>query len=203
MKGNGPYLVLGLGNPGKAYERSRHNAGFMVVEELASRFQLRFRKKWRISSYYCRHVFRGKDVIYIKPRTFMNRSGIAAISAACAFGVSIERVLAVVDDVYLPLGTLRMRRKGSDGGHNGLASMIAAFGSGDFARCRIGIGGAVSDDLADFVLHPFTVEEGRVLGEVLPLAADAVLEWVDNGIDSAMNKYNSFSSGADDGDGRC
>lgn len=203
MKGKDPYLVLGLGNPGKVYERSRHNAGFMVVEEIASRFQLRFRRKWRILSYYCRHIFKGKDVVYVKPRTFMNCSGSAAAAAMSAFGVSIERVLVVVDDVYLPLGTLRMRRKGSDGGHNGLASIIAVLGSGDFARCRVGIGGAGSDDLVDFVLEEFSVEEEGLLREVLPSAADAVLDWIENGIDSAMNKYNSFSVDGVDDDRRC
>jgi len=165
----------------------------MVVEELASRFRLRLRRKWRISSRYCRHSYRGSDVICVKPRVYMNHSGVAALASVHTFGVAVERLLVVVDDVNLPLGTLRFKRKGSDGGHNGLSSVIEALGTEDFTRCRIGIGGGHEDELADYVLDEFSEDEEIVLREVISAAADGVLDFIENGIDSAMDRYNSFA----------
>jgi PTH1 family peptidyl-tRNA hydrolase len=191
MENAGPHLILALGNPGAAYEGTRHNAGFRVVDEIAARHQLRFRRKWRISSRYCRHHYRGRDVIYVKPRTFMNRSGLAALSAIQTFGIREQQFMVVLDDVHLPLGSLRLRRGGSDGGHNGLASVIGALGTREFPRCRIGIGGSTSEDLAEYVLDTFTQEEEQILSGVLPAAADAVLMFVEKGIGAAMNAFNA------------
>ena len=190
MDPKGPYLVAGLGNPGKMYRNTRHNLGFMVLDALASRFDASFKRKWRISSHYSRINYDGHDVVLMKPRTFMNRSGLALLSAQLSFGLDPSRMMVVVDDVNLPFGTIRLRKKGSDGGHNGLASVIGALGSAEFPRCRIGIGGSDIEELVDYVLEEFSADEKAQLGDVVEHAANAVLSWVKEGIDGAMNRFN-------------
>ena len=130
----------------------------------------------------------------------MNHNGVSALASVHTFGVSIERLLVIVDDVNLPLGAFRFRRKGSDGGHNGLASVIGALDTEIFARCRIGIGGGHEDELADYVLDEFYKEEEEVIKKVIVAAADGVLDFVENGINNAMNRYNSYNIGTSEDD---
>lgn len=186
------HAIVGLGNPGPEYERTRHNAGFRLADHLAARWQLgRFRRAddaWAADGTWNRHSVR-----VLKPRTYMNRSGaaLAPLRASSGFDPA-QHLLVVVDEVALPLGRFRLRGAGSAGGHNGLKSIEGALRRQDYARLRIGVGPVPPDvdDLADFVLGEFSAEEDRVLAELLDPVADAVECWVEDGIERAMNRFN-------------
>lgn len=191
MYDKSPYMVIGLGNPGRAYEKTRHNAGFRVVDSLITQLGLKFRRKWGMSYYLCKGIINGKDFIAVKPRTYMNNSGIAAYSAVTRFNIDIKNLIIVVDDVWLPLGSIRIRKKGSAGGHNGLASIIEKLGTEEIARLRIGIGGAEKDNLVEYVLEEFSDEEENIFKETITDAVSALIEIISNGICNAMKLYNS------------
>jgi PTH1 family peptidyl-tRNA hydrolase len=186
-------LVAGLGNPGAAYEGTRHNVGFMVVEELAHRYRTRFRPApgpWL----ECDVSVKGVEVRLIKPTTFMNLSGAAIAGAASAAGVTSSETLIIFDDFQLPLGSLRLRLRGSDGGHNGIASVIEALGTLDIPRLRCGIASAHlpanKDLMADFVLEPFEPDEAEAVRQMVIRAADAVETVLRSGWTAAMNEFN-------------
>jgi PTH1 family peptidyl-tRNA hydrolase len=185
-------LVAGLGNPGRRYQSTRHNLGFDVVEKIAGREQKRFYPG--TGDYeFCRFHAAGAEVILLKPLTFMNDSGRAVTHALETFGVSISELLVVVDDIALPLGKLRLRAKGTDGGHNGLASVIAALNTTTFMRLRCGIApelSVVGADLADFVLAPFDAAEKKGVVRMIDRAADAVIGVVTQGLQRTMNVFN-------------
>jgi PTH1 family peptidyl-tRNA hydrolase len=190
----GPFVVVGLGNPGPDYAGTRHNVGFAVAHRLAD--ALRAQPFDRTPDYdsWSGHVpgEEGATLVVLTPLTFMNASGRALREFGRRFGLAKERILVVVDDVYLPLGTLRLRARGSDGGHNGLESVRIALGSDEFARLRIGVGlGEGMPTLADHVLSQFVPEELPVLNEVLRIAQEAALTWAREGIASAMNRFNA------------
>jgi PTH1 family peptidyl-tRNA hydrolase len=179
-------IVFGLGNPGPQYARTRHNLGFMVVDWLALELKLTFRS---FSGYY-RTQKRGGSVTLalIKPTVYMNNSGEVVKRIT---GRSPDNFLVACDDTNLPLGRLRIRKQGSDGGHNGLASVIYQLKNEDFPRLRIGIGPVpIGMTLTEFVLAPFLAEELSVMKEAIPRAADAVLFIARNGVDAAMNRFN-------------
>lgn len=181
-------LVVGLGNPGEAYSRTRHNVGFRVVDEVARRFRV---GKWRreYKSELARAT-RGSGVWLAKPRTFMNLSGEAVEELLAGLGVSPSRSLVVVDDVDLPLGRIRLRQAGGAGTHNGLRHVVARVGTG-FPRLRLGVRGeGPTGDLADYVLAPFDDDERSVVDEMISLAADAVSVGVYEGLGRAMNRFN-------------
>jgi PTH1 family peptidyl-tRNA hydrolase len=183
-------IVAGLGNPGARYRGTRHNVGFDVVDLLAQRIGAGFeaapadalQAKWR----------RGDDVVLlVKPLTYMNVSGQAVAALSRYYKVALPDVLIVCDDVNLPLGRLRVRASGSEGGHNGLRSVAAEFGSIDYARLRIGVGrGDSRRDLADHVLARFEPEEMPGIEAAVARAADAVGTWVSDGLAKAMNTFN-------------
>lgn len=188
-------LIVGLGNPGREYESTRHNAGFMVVEKLLSKLPPgRFEKIHKFESMIYQGSLRGRPLWLQLPLTFMNLSG-KAVAGLCA-GAQIlpEEILIVSDDLDLPLGKIRLRERGSDGGHNGLKSIIAELKSNEFKRLRVGIHSELRDSTVDFELSAFAPEEQGIWDETLDAAADAVLCAVKSGMTNAMNQYNQFSA---------
>jgi len=184
-------LIAGLGNPGREYEGTRHNAGFAVLDELASRLGVAFSKepKWEA------HVAKvpGSDLVLMKPATFMNLSGEAVAGYARFYRIPHASVLVVADDVALPPGTIRLRREGGSGGQKGLESVLVHFATEQVPRLRIGVGGAsAAGDLSGHVLSRFRPEELPVISEAVSRSAEAVLCAVDRGLETAMNLYNAL-----------
>ncbi len=182
-------LILGLGNPGPAYRATRHNLGFRVVTELATRRDL------RLDRLECNSLVTEDDEILLAaPQTYMNRSGFAARCLSERRGLAPGRILVVYDDVYLDLGRLRMRSKGGPGGHRGMESVIRNLQTEDIPRLRLGVGSpqASSDgvDLVEFVLTAFGPEELEGVEEVVSRAADACQCWLREGVETTMNRFN-------------
>jgi len=181
-------IVVGLGNPGREYAATRHNLGFMVVDELARRLAAGERRN-RFRSDLIEVFDGGEKIVLLKPRTYMNLSGTAVREAVNWYKTQPDDLLVVVDDIDLPFGAIRLRAKGGSGGHNGIKSIIAELGIDTFTRMRIGIGRGPGHATRQ-VLSRFTSDEERVLPAMLQAAADCVLEWERNGIISAMNRCN-------------
>jgi PTH1 family peptidyl-tRNA hydrolase len=179
-------LVAGLGNPGSEYAATRHNVGFMVVDQLAAQFGSRWEKssKWDALSVKC------GPVLLVKPMSFMNRSGYPIFAVAQFYKIDPQQMLVVLDDFSLPLGRLRLRTSGGSGGHNGLESIIMQFGTEEVPRLRIGIGQAPREGYVDYVLSRFFDEEKPLVRSTIGRAVDAVKCAIDNGLVSAMNTFN-------------
>ncbi len=181
-------VIAGLGNPGLRYRRTRHNIGFMVVEALAGKYRIRLGKRGFKGRYGIGRIA-GEETMLFEPMTFMNLSG----EAVGAVGSKIEErqdLLVVLDDFNLPLGDIRFRAKGSDGGHNGVRSISASIGE-DFSRLRLGIGNDIPyGDAAVFVLSTFLKKERPVLDQVIGKAVESIEVWLKDGITEAMNRYN-------------
>lgn len=184
-------IVVGLGNPGKQYELTRHNVGWMVLDKLADRAGWIGHAKARDAAATVHGRYQDMDLLLAKPTTYMNLSGVAVRKLLAKHRAPLSDLLVVVDDFALPLGRLRMRGEGSAGGHNGLKSIIAELGTQDFARLRVGIG-EPQRSAVDHVLNKFTSVEKKTLEEVLDAAADAVETWANEGIDRAANKWNAW-----------
>lgn len=186
------YLIVGLGNPGKEYENTRHNVGFMTVDKLGEKYNTKIdRLKFKS---LCSDVMIGdKRCLLMKPSTYMNLSGQAVKEAIGFYKIPIENVLVIHDDISLEPGFLRIRRKGSDGGHNGIKNIIYLCGNNDFPRIKLGVGKKPHPDynLADWVLSKFTADDLKKLSDSIDHAISAVELIIHNEIDSAMNKYNS------------
>ena len=185
------WLIVGLGNPGREYERTRHNVGFRTAELLAKEANVKLdRAKFRGLCHTAELA--GQKVLLLKPETFMNNSGEAVQLAAMFYKVPTSHVLVLSDDISLPVGKIRVRAEGSAGGHNGLKSIISNLGSQDFPRIKIGVGAKPHPDydLADWVLSNFTPEEEAALAPALSHAAAAVLELIQNGPQRAASKFN-------------
>jgi PTH1 family peptidyl-tRNA hydrolase len=187
---NAPRLIVGLGNPGETYRDTRHNIGFMVLDEIARRMGAAFREEKRWSGLVAK--FTGGYLL--KPLTFMNDSGRSVQAVAHFYKATPAQTLVVYDDVDLPLGRLRFRASGSAGGHNGIRSMISSFGSDEFPRLKVGIspenGRPAGERMVGHVLGKFRTEEQTELQIVIQRAADAVLSAVDRGLEAAMNVFN-------------
>ena len=194
-------LVVGLGNPGRDYRKTRHNAGFMVVDEVARRHQLTWAPgPAQVAESFVVKRFGETPVLLAKPLTFMNRSGDVVAGLARYFDVPVSDLLVVVDEAALPLGRLRARRSGSAGGHNGLKSVIQQLGTDQFARLRVGVGrGDARRDLADHVLGRFETGEGAGLEDVITRAADAVEMFAAADIEQVMNTYNPEAAAPEHG----
>ena len=184
------HLVVGLGNPGPRYAATRHNAGFLVVELLAERIGGRFKAhKGRADVVEGRLA--GQPVVLAKPKSYMNESGGPIVSVARFYKVPIERITIVHDDLDLPFGSLRLKRGGGDGGHNGLRSATSALGSKDYLRVRFGIGRPPGrQDPADFVLRDFAAAERKDVPFLVDRAADAVEALLAQGLEAAQNQFN-------------
>lgn len=184
------WLIVGLGNPGPEYAETRHNLGFRVVEELASRLRLQFTQR-RAQSLVATGQARGEPLVLARPQTYMNLSGLAVRKLVAEFRVPLSALLVVYDDLDLPLGTIRIRPSGGPGTHNGMRSIIAELGREDFPRLRAGIGPAPPGvDLADFVLSPFTPEERPIVDDLVRRAAECAATVVYQGLQAAMNRCN-------------
>lgn len=186
------YLIAGLGNPGEQYAFTRHNAGFLALDEIASRAGIRV-KSLKFKSLYGTGQIAGKKVVLTKPQTFMNASGEALRDAAQFYKIPMEKVIVLYDDISLDVGRLRIRRKGSDGGHNGIKSILYLTGSDQFPRIKLGVGKKPHPemDLADWVLSRFTKEEGKLLEEAIDKAAQALELMIQDNTEEAMNRFNS------------
>ena len=186
---NGVKMVVGLGNPGKAYADTRHNVGFWVIDSLAKALQIEVTKR-KFGARFGEGEFAEKKLILLKPWQFMNRSGQAVARAVGFYKLILSDLLVVVDDMALELGRIRLRPKGSAGGHNGLADIIQKLGGGEFGRLRVGIGQSDNDSAVDYVLDKPTKAETPVLEEAISRAREAVLCWIERGIEVAMNEFN-------------
>ena len=190
--GNVDYIIVGLGNPGGEYEATRHNAGFVVIDMLAEEFSCAV-TKLKFKSLYGTAQIGDKKCILMKPQTYMNNSGEAVRDAAAFYKIPAERIIVVSDDISLDVGKLRIKRKGSDGGHNGLKSIIYQLQSDNFARIKMGVGKKPHPeyDLAAWVLSRFKNDEAQPLKSAAKNACDAIKLIVGEKIDMAMNKFNS------------
>lgn len=185
------WLIVGLGNPGENYARTRHNIGFRAVDCLAGQLGAKIdRAKFR--GLYGQATYKGLKLILLKPQTFMNNSGLSVMDAARFYKLPPERVIVLFDDISLDVGRLRVRAEGSAGGHNGIKSIIGGLNSQSFPRVKIGVGAKPHPDyeLADWVLSNFTKDEEKLLAPVIEDAANAALELIENGVQSAASKYN-------------
>jgi PTH1 family peptidyl-tRNA hydrolase len=185
-------IVVGLGNPGKQYEHTRHNVGWMVLDRLAERAGWTGHARARDAAASVHGRYNGLDLMLVKPTTYMNLSGVAVRKVLARQRAPLDDLLVVVDDFDLPLGRLRMRAEGSAGTHNGLRSIVAELSTQKFARLRVGIG-EPSQDAIDHVLSRFTAAERKVLEQVIDAAADAVEDWAREGPVRTANRWNAWT----------
>lgn len=184
------FLVVGLGNPGSQYEFTKHNVGFLTVDYLADKLNIKI-NKLKFKGLFAKEKIENEDVVLLKPQTYMNLSGESVRDFANFFKISPENIIVVVDDVDLPMGKIRIRKKGSAGTHNGMKSIIYQLQSDNFIRIKVGIEREDrKDDLADYVLKGFSKDEVPIMEESMERAAKAVLEILKKGPDVAMNKFN-------------
>ncbi len=185
-------MVVGLGNPDDRYINTRHNTGFKVIDSLAQELGIDVRKR-KFGSRFGLGEFADNKLILLKPWQYMNRSGQAVATAAGFYKLNIGELIVVTDDMDLEPGRIRLRYKGSAGGHNGLADIIQKLGTNEFARCRIGIGQSAEADAVGYVLGKPREDEKPLLAAAIERARNAVLCWIEYGIETAMNKFNSYS----------
>lgn len=187
------YLFVGLGNPGREYENTRHNVGFRILDKIAEQCDCTF-KPGKGSYWFAECSLKNTNVYLLKPTTYMNLSGIAVKEFLDVFPVKLDSLVIILDDIQLPLGSLRFRLRGSDGGHNGLASVIFSLGTENFPRLRVGIAPlentVPSDRLAEFVLSPFEKSEEPIIHLLIEKGANALLDFVERGSTFVMNTYN-------------
>lgn len=191
-KGKIEYIIVGLGNPGRKYESTRHNAGFMAMDMLAEKEGFQF-KKLKFNAMIADEMIAGKRCLIMKPQTMMNNSGESVYQAASYYNIPDENIIVIFDDISLDVGKIRIRRKGSAGGHNGIKSIINCLGSEDFPRVKIGVGKKPSADydLVNWVLGDFPKDKREDLKLAHENSIKAVELIVNNKIDEAMNNYNS------------
>lgn len=181
--------IVGLGNPGRQYEKTRHNTGFLVIDELCAHFNVSLDTK-KFNAQYTKFKFKGEDILLMKPQTFMNLSGHAVSSILNYFKVDIEDLIVISDDLDLPVGKVRFRRGGNDGGQRGLRDIIKHLNTKSFDRCRIGIGNDKLIPTADYVLGKVEKENRELYKKSLEHAKEGILCWIDNGLDKTMNQFN-------------
>ena len=184
-------LVVGLGNPGNTYKRTRHNVGFMVLDQIAEAFSIALVKQ-KFDTIFGRGSIDGVSVVLAKPMAFMNRSGPQVQKIAGYYRILSEDMLVVHDDIDLAFGRIKIKEKGGDGGHKGVRSIIDAFGGGDFVRLRIGVGRPeVGNGASDYVLGKFSLKEKKVLDQIITAARDAVVTILCKGTKEGMNRFNN------------
>ena len=190
-KSNESWLIVGLGNPGKDYERTRHNAGFRAIDALADCLGCKI-DRLKFQGLYAQTNYQEKKLFLLKPQTYMNLSGRSVLQLSAYFNIPPQRIIVLFDDISLPPGRLRIRADGSAGGHNGIKSIIAEIGSQAFPRVKIGVGAKPhpEQDLADWVLSSFSTKEEKDLSSALSRAADAALCIIDRGVPEAANRFN-------------
>ena len=182
-------LIVGLGNPGKDYENTRHNVGFMVMDRLSDVMNVSI-STTKFKGEYVKFKYHGEDVILLKPMTYMNNSGESVRQVMDYFKIDVEDLLVVYDDMDMPVGKLRLRQSGSAGGHNGVKSIIAHVGTQSFQRIRVGIDRSKYIKVVDYVLSRFTKDEQDAINQGIENASDAVIDYLDHGFNHAMNRFN-------------
>ena len=187
------FIVVGLGNPGRKYAKTRHNMGFIAADELAQKLDIKI-NKIKHKSLVGEGYLAGQKVLLVKPQTYMNLSGEAVREIMHYYRVESEKILLIYDDVDIETGRIRIRKKGGAGTHNGMKSVVAAMGTEEFPRIRIGIGGDIKMHLMDFVTGGMNKKEKETLKEAVITAAEAAECIIEKGIDAAMNRYNSRMS---------
>ena len=190
-KSNEAWLIVGLGNPGKEYERTRHNCGFRAIDVLCSKLNCKT-DKGKFQGLYGQASYKGLKIYLLKPQTYMNLSGRSVLQLSAYFNIPPQRIIVLFDDISLPPGRLRIRADGSAGGHNGIKSIIGELGSQDFPRVKIGVGSKPhpEQDLADWVLSSFSASEEKDLQSALERSAEAALSIIDFGIAETANRFN-------------
>lgn len=190
-KANETWLIVGLGNPGKDYERTRHNCGFRAVDLLADKLGCKI-DKGKFQGLYGQAMYNGRKLMLLKPQTYMNLSGRSVLQLSAYFNIPPQQIIVLFDDISLEPGRLRVRPDGSAGGHNGIKSIIQELGSQAFPRVKIGVGGKPDPnaDLADWVLSGFSAKEERSLAVALENAAEAALVIIEKGVPEAANRFN-------------
>ncbi len=182
-------IVIGLGNPGNKYTQTRHNVGFMVVDKFVKSSNVGFTKKYR-DSVISKCIIEGEEILFVKPQLFMNLSGEPTKRIIEKYSCNLDEILVILDDVNLPLGKIRIREKGSSGGHNGLKSISNHLKSTCFSRLRIGIGNSRPEDTKEFVLSRFKKEENEVIQGALDKACKAINYWATTDINNCMSLFN-------------
>jgi len=190
-KENETWLIVGLGNPGKEYEKTRHNCGFRALDVLADKLGCKI-DKGKFQGLYGQAAYGGRKLLLLKPLTYMNLSGRSVLQLSAYFHIPPQRIIVLFDDISLEPGRLRIRADGSAGGHNGIKSIIQELGSQEFPRVKIGVGGKAhpEQDLADWVLSTFSAQDEKALQSALERAADASLCVIEKGVPEAANRYN-------------
>jgi len=184
------FLIVGLGNPGKKYDNTRHNVGFDTIDVLSNKFGIKV-NKLRFKALIGEGAMQDKRVVLVKPQTFMNLSGESVREAVEWYKMPLKNLIIIYDDIDIPLGKIRIRPKGSSGSHNGMKSVIYQIQSDEFPRVRIGIDKPPENwDLADYVLSKFNEKEREVINNSIERAAEAVVTIIKSGIEMAMNSYN-------------
>lgn len=185
------WLIVGLGNPGREYEKTRHNCGFRAVDIIAEQLGCKI-DRLKFQGLYAQANYNGAKVFLLKPQTYMNLSGRSVLQLSAYFQIPPQRIIVLFDDISLVPGRLRIRADGSAGGHNGIKSIIQELGSQAFPRVKIGVGAKPNPefDLADWVLSTFTASEEKAMGVSLKNAADAALSIIDHGVSEAANRFN-------------
>ena len=185
------WLIVGLGNPGKDYTRTRHNCGFRAIDILAQQLGCKI-DKGKFQGLYGQVTKNGKKLFLLKPQTYMNLSGKSVLQLSAYYNIPPQRIIVMFDDISLVPGRLRVRAEGSAGGHNGIKSIIQELGSQDFPRVKIGVGAKphAEQDLADWVLSGFSASEEKLLEPALEKAGEAALCIIERGISDAANRYN-------------
>lgn len=188
---NESWLIVGLGNPGREYEKTRHNCGFRAVDLLAENLGCKI-DKLKFQGLYAQANYNGTKVFLLKPQTYMNLSGRSVLQLSAYFNIPPQRIIVMFDDISLEPGRLRIRPNGSAGGHNGIKSIIQEVGSQEFPRVKIGVGAKPNPnyDLADWVLSTFSANEEKALAMSLDNAAKAALAIIDHGVPEAANRFN-------------
>ena len=187
------WLIVGLGNPGSQYTKTRHNCGFRAVDILADKLGCKI-NKGKFQGLYGQVMYKGRKLFLLKPQTFMNLSGRSVLQLSAYFSIPPQRIIVMFDDISLPPGRLRIRSDGSAGGHNGIKSIINEVGSQDFPRVKIGVGAKphAEMDLADWVLSAFSASEEKALSPALDAAAEAALSIIEKGVPETANRYNGM-----------
>ena len=188
---NNCWLIVGLGNPGREYEKTRHNVGFHAIDLLADKLSCKI-DRLKFQGLYAQTTYQRQKLYLLKPQTYMNLSGRSVLQLSAYFNIPPQQIIVLFDDISLPPGRLRIRKDGSAGGHNGIKSIIGEIGSQDFPRVKIGVGAKPhpQQDLADWVLSTFSASEETALGSALTRAADAALCIIDEGVPEAANRFN-------------
>ncbi len=184
------YLIVGLGNPEPEYSKTRHNMGFDVINKIAKKYEIELTRT-KFNGIYANAVIENQKVILLKPQTFMNLSGQSIQAFVSFYKIPIENVLVIYDDMDVEIGKIKVRKSGGPGTHNGAKSVVHELANENFPRIRVGIGKPVDEyDAIDYVIGPLDDEKYKALEQGIEKASEAVIEFLNNGIDSAMNKYN-------------